>query len=110
MATVRDDRKDKSKPWGFIVCEDAFLGRWGREIGTVGKTGRSLYILAVDGPREAQVVVENAKRRKDMKRVRYVQPTKEGLPATRLRKGDHVAIVDKHEASRWYEPGAFGEG
>jgi hypothetical protein len=102
MATIEDRRKEKSGVM-FVTFTDDFLGRWGRECGKVGRGGRSLYILACSSSEEAYRVLANGKHRSEMKRGRITRT----LP--RFKPGDHVAIVDREEASRWYEPGGFCE-
>ncbi len=96
MSTIKDDRGNKSTPWGFVVCTDTFLSGWGG-----ASEGRSLYALAVDNDDEAWMVLNNARDRSDMKRVRFVKT----LP--KLRAGDHLSIVDRTCAARWYEVGGF---
>lgn len=97
-----DRRSSKSRPWAYVVCTDVVLSGWGYA------PGRSLYALAVDGPREAETVIENAMARSDMRRPRIVRSfASDGTPKVRMRHGDHMSIVDRSEASRWYEPGGF---
>lgn len=93
---IDDRRSDTSKPWAFVVFTDSFLSGWGYAQG-----GRSLYALAVRNPKEAEIVLANGRCRTEMKRGRITK----NLP--RLRSGDHLAVVDRHEANRWYVDGAF---
>ena len=96
MIKVKEDRRaDKSKPWGWVVFTDSFLSGWGEA------PRRSLYALAVQDHKEAELVLANGKRRSDMKRGRITG----SLP--RLHNGDHLAIVDRKDAGAWYRPGAF---
>jgi hypothetical protein len=94
-AIISDRRKDKTEPWAFVVFTDSFMSGWGH-----GCPRRSLYALAVVSPVEAEVVLANGKARPEMKRGRIGW-----LP--RLRPGDHLAVVDRHEANRWYQKGGF---
>lgn len=98
MKTIDDRRtkEEKEKTWAFVVCHDAVLSGWG-----LARGGRSLYALAVMNPAQAKIVLDNAKARSDMKRVRL------NMRLPRLRDGDHLAIVGPSEAPGWYEPGGF---
>ncbi len=96
-AIVNDRRKDKTTPWAFVVMTDAFMSGLGKA------NGRSLYALAVSNPDEAKRVMDNASRRREMKRVRLVQ----NLRNVKLKRGDHLSIADRNDAARWYESGAF---
>jgi hypothetical protein len=91
---IHDERHDKGEPWGFIACTDSFLSGWGKA------PNRSLYVLAVRSPREADVVLANAIARCDMKRPRIVSGRY--LSTVRLYPGDHVKVVDHRRAERWY--------
>jgi len=96
-AAIRDRRSDRtSRPWGWVVCTDAFLGRWGRECGAIG--GRSLFACAVADHHEAAAVEEYARSRGDMKRPRLVTDPRRGL-----RAGDDLVLNDRGSAPRWYE-------
>jgi len=100
MATIEDNRKDKSEPWAFVVCTDSFLSNW-------PGTGirRSLYAVAVASPDEAEIVMDNARHRTEMKRPRLV--TSLQRLKRNVHKSDHLTISDRHFAERMYEPGAF---
>lgn len=93
---IDDNRQDKSHPMGWVCMTDRFLSGWGLAGG-----GRSLYCIAVHSSDEADIVEDNALRRTDMMRVRFQR----NLPG--LRDGDHMSIVDRGCASRWYEPNGF---
>lgn len=100
---IVDARTDgAAAPWGFVVFTDSFLSGWGQAEG-----GRSLYALAVSSPEEADTVLASGKRRTDMKRGRIVRTFKGLCKGTRER--DHLMIVDRGEASRWYEPNGFAD-
>jgi hypothetical protein len=86
---------EKADTWGFVVSTDSFMSGWGHA------PGRSLYAVAVADHHEAEVVLRNAKGRSEMKRSRI----QGNLP--RLWPGDHLKIVGRSEASRWFEPGAW---
>lgn len=94
--TIVDRRKDKSTPRFWVVFTDSLMSGWGK-----AKGGRSLYALACDSYKEAEVVLDNGQHRSEMKRGRIQQ----SLPW--LRDGDHLSCADKACASRWYEPGSF---
>lgn len=96
MATIEDRRSDKTSGVMFVVFTDSFLSEWGK-----AENGRSLYILACSNSNEAYTVLANGKRRSDMKRGRICRT----LP--RFKSTDHVAIVDREVASRWYEENGF---
>ena len=95
--TINDKRTDKSTPWAYVVFTDSFMSGWGQ-----AKGGRSLYALAVSNPDEETTVTNNGKRRGEMKRPRTVKPNKDGLPSSRLYRDDHMSVVDKSCAARWY--------
>jgi hypothetical protein len=95
-----DRRKDKRAPWGFVVFTDSFLSGWGHADG-----GRSLYALAVANDDEATTVLRAGARRTDMKRGRLVRT----LRNVKMGPRDHMAIVDRHEAARWYQANGFAE-
>lgn len=92
----RRTEKEKAETWAFVVCNDSFLSVRGYAHG-----GNLLYALAVAGPDQAAIVLDNGRARSDMRRVRLIAH----LP--RLREGDHLAILGPSAAPRWYEPGGF---
>lgn len=96
---VEDRREDTAEPWGFVVCRDTFLSGWGRA------PGRSFYVLAVQDARECGIVTQNAARRSDMEDIRLVRDWR--AISAMIGDGDHVAIVDRRDAARWYEPEGF---
>jgi hypothetical protein len=97
LATVRDKRQNRTTPWGYVVFHDTFLSGWG------DAPGRSFYALAVDNQEEAERVEENGLKRSDMRDPGLVQDFLDnGAPDLRLEPGDHLCVVDKHEAPRWY--------
>ncbi len=67
------------------------------------KGGRSLYALAVKSNVESDRVIENGLRRGDMKKPKIVT-TLSSLP---MRAHDHLTIVDRRTAGRWYEKEGF---
>lgn len=95
---VVDRRGTLRDPWGFVVFVDAHLSGWG-----TAKGGRSLYALAVQSHVESDRVIENGLRRGDMRRPKIVT-TLSSLP---MRSHDHLTIVDRATARRWYEKGGF---
>jgi hypothetical protein len=104
MATINDRRTDTTTiPLGYVVCTDGFLSGWGG-----AKGGRSLYALAFHNWREADILLDNADARSEMKRPRTVTTLlKSGLPKLRMGANDHLSIADKGDAARWYQPGGF---
>lgn len=101
MIESRVKGRSTRKSTRFVVCTDTFMSGWGKAL------GRSLYALRV-GPASAQIVLANAKRRREMKRCRIVKAKANGRPDVKLRAGDHLAIVGRDTAQRWYTPGGFG--
>ena len=104
MPTVNDRRHDtETIPLGYMVCTDSFLSGWGGASG-----GRSLYALAFNTWKEADILLDNAEARSEMKRPRTVTTLyKSGLPKIRMYPGDHLSVADRGDASRWYERGGF---
>lgn len=93
---IKDNRRtDPRTPVGYVCMTDKFLSGWGRA------SGRSLYAVAIYEDDDPQVVLDNAKHRSEMVRVRYQ------LNLPHLQDGDHLAVVDRGVASRWYEPGMW---
>jgi hypothetical protein len=88
---VEDKRKDTSKPWGFVIMIDHALSGWGK-----AAEGRSYYVIAVDSQKEADVVMDYAKSRSEMKNVRL----RHYLP--KISDSDHMSIVDKDIATAWF--------
>lgn len=95
----RDERtpEETAATIGFIVGTDSFLSGCGLA------PARSFYALPVRSSEEAHVVMENMRRRSDMKRVRWVGKTYR----PKLRDGDHFVIASIAEASRHYELEGF---
>lgn len=92
-----DQRADPSaKPYGYVVFLDTFLSNWGE-----AKGGKSYYALAVDSEAEAYTVLANGRARTEMKRGRFSR----SLP--RIGPHDHLSVVDKTVAPRWYQAGEF---
>ena len=105
QAKIVDNRTNKDRPaLGYVVCTDSMLSGWGQA------PGRSLYALAIETAEDLKAVTNNADARSDMKRPRHVMTmTADGLPRVQLRAGDHLKIVDRGQAARWYKDGAFIE-
>ena len=97
--SISDRRVNKTTPWGFVVFTDTFMSGWGHA------QGRSLFALAVFDHKEAETVLESGRQRSDMTRGCIVSTLK-GLRRS-VKPSDHLAIVDRATASRWYEEG-FG--
>lgn len=99
MAINNDSRTDDERRFQvFVVFTDSFMSGWGQA------PRRSLYALACPDHRTAEIVLDNGKRRSEMKRGRITG----ALPRTR--PGDHLSVVGPSEAARWYKPGAFAVG
>lgn len=86
----------KGRPRGYIIAQDRSLSGWG------SAKKRSIYAVAVNTPTEAEIVGENMELRGEMSRIRY---SKE-LPA--LKRGEHLHVVDRSDASRFFEVAGFG--
>ncbi len=89
--------EEKANTWGFVVATDSSLSGWGQA------PGRSFFAVAVSTIEESRIVEENMQWRSEMKRVRVVGA--DWRP--KAGAGDHLSIVGKHEASRFFEPGRF---
>lgn len=89
---VDDVRRNKSQPFGFVIMIDKFMSGWGKA------PERSYYAIAVDNQEEADIVMENAENRSEMKSIRL----RKKLP--KIAEGDHLKVTDKYEASNWFEP------
>ena len=97
MAKIEDDRKVKGG-FGYVIFTDKFMSGWGHASG-----GRSLYALEVNDLNDIDILLANGKARSDMKRGRYVR----SLRNVKLGAKDHLRIVNREQASRWYEPHGF---
>ena len=93
-----DNRATVKDPLGYVIMRDTFMSGWGLCPGT------SYYAIAVESWEEADTVRDNAKCRSEMVNVKFV----ESLPKT-VKEDDHLKVVDRHNASRFFEPGAFAE-
>lgn len=80
----------------YVLSNDTFMSGWGH---AEGKT--NTVILPCESADEAKIVADNARARSDQKRVRIV------TRKPRLQAGHLYSLMDRHEASRWYEPGYF---
>lgn len=98
-AVINDRRtdEDKAATIGFIVATDKFMSGWG------GAPRRSLFAVPVRNREEIDIVEENMRRRREMKRVRFVSA--DWRP--RLQQGDHLSIATFDGASRFYVKGGF---
>lgn len=81
---------------GFVVCHDTFMSGWGPV-----ENGKSFYALAVRSDEEAEIVMENANNRSEMRDVGLYAK----LPT--IGDNDHMRVVDWKKAPRWYEEGGF---
>jgi hypothetical protein len=98
-AIVKDDTV-RSPRHGYVVATDKFMSGWGHA------RRKSYYVIAVDSQAEADVVLANMAHRSEMKRVHQARM----LPD--VRPGDHMHIVDKRKAARFFNPpheGGFGQ-
>lgn len=99
-AVVNDETKGSPRH-GYVVAIDKFMSGWGGARG-----GKSYYVIAVDTPEEARIVMDNMSHRSDMKHVRH-----QGM-LPEVKRGDHMHIVDKRKADRFFKPsheGGFGQ-
>ncbi len=83
------------EPIGYVVMEDRFLSGWGE-----AKNGKSVYAVAVYSAEDASIVEDNARRRSEMKRVRF------NLNLPRVRAPNHLSVNSDAE-SPWHKRGAF---
>ena len=93
---TKDERTSKAPPWGWVLMEDNFLSGWGEA------PGRAYYALAVSSSAEAATVLENARKRTEMRRQRVVRE----LPD--LGEKDQITLADRSLAARWYMEEGFG--
>lgn len=100
MATVKDEREDKSAAFGYVVFTDKFMSGWGGAAG-----GRSLYALACQEAGDADRLLAAGSRRSEMKRGRWVRTLRN--VKGHMGPHDHISIVNREMAGPWYEPGAF---
>lgn len=102
---IIDDAREnlKSINWPetarFVVAVDTALSGWGMA------PGRSFYALAIEVDGDEAVLLANMAARSDMDKPRVVTGYRNLI--ARGTAGDHIKIVDRGEASRWYEPGGF---
>jgi hypothetical protein len=89
----------------YVTMIDVFLSNWGEAKGKI-----NMLIFPCETLEEAEVVVENARNRSDMKNIKTTQHPKQ------LRKnqgkdyvvsGYYVQIKDKNEHPNWYKKGYF---
>jgi hypothetical protein len=98
-AIVEDDTT-RSPRHGYIAATDKFMSGWGHA------RRKSYYVVAVDSQEEADIVLANMGHRSEMKRARWTPMLPE------VRPGDHMRIVDKRKAERFFNPpheGGFGQ-
>jgi len=92
---IEDVRKKKTQPWNYVIMIDSFMSGWGKA------PGRSYIAIAVDNQEEADIVMQNARKRSEMKSIRL----RKKLP--KVSEGDHLKVTDKHDFGNWFQPGAF---
>ena len=97
-ARIDDKRRGRKQAWGYVCFVDPYLSGWGTAEG-----GRSLYALAVDSHDGADRVIANGMRRGDMRNPKLVTE----LDLLRLEARDHLTVVDRRIAPRWYRKGGF---
>jgi len=82
----------------YVVMDDPFFSGWGP---SEGKT--STYIYPCANYAEAEVVAENAKARKDQKRVRI------NVGKPKLSRGHLYQLKTRADGPSWYVPGYFAK-
>lgn len=98
MSTIEDKRELKAQPLGYVVCTDSVLSGHGE-----AESGRSLYALAYHTSNEEEALLISSRLRSDMKRPRTVEKLKaDGTPKINLSNSDHLTVVDRGKAERWY--------
>jgi len=80
----------------YVLSNDTFMSGWGFAKGRI-----NTIILPCENLREARIVEWNAHQRTDQQRVRIVRHK------PRIRDGVLYSLMNREEASRWYEPGGF---
>ncbi|MFO7902321.1 MAG: hypothetical protein R6U98_06665 [Pirellulaceae bacterium] len=93
--TITERREIPDAPY-YVMSNDSFMSGWGPAKGRI-----NTIILPCESLREARIVEWNAGQRTDQQRVRIARNK------PRLRDGVLYSLMDKEEASRWYEPGGF---
>jgi hypothetical protein len=96
MSTTIEERREIPTAPFYVLANDSFMSGWGPARGMT-----NTVILPCDTYAEAETVEHNAKARSDMKRVRIVGEK------PRLRDGVLYSLMDRDDASRWYEPHGF---
>jgi hypothetical protein len=89
---VKDDTKGRYAKAGYVVAQDKAMSGWGHA------PKRSFYVVQVDTMEEAETVMANMGFRSEMKKVHHTKM----LP--NVRSGDHMHIVDKEKAWRFFKP------
>jgi len=85
--------------WGYVLCDDSFLGGWGE---AEGKT--NICIFPVKDAQEGLTVYTNALHRPEMRNVRLVNNKPKSPTPTQL-----YSLFSQDTAQRWYTPGGFEE-
>lgn len=84
----------------YVTMQDPFFSGWG-QADEMGADTIAVYIAPCESEAEANTVYANAMAREDQEHVRIV--TEKPLPG----EGQHVMLMSKEEAPKWYEPGGF---
>ena len=90
------ERSEIPDAYGYVLANDSFLSGWGLAEGKI-----NTVILPVNSEAEAEIVMTNARRRRDMLRVRYV------MNKPRFRRGVLYSLMDREHARFWYTPEGF---
>lgn len=86
-------------PW-YVTMVDPFFSGWG-QADEVGADTVCIYVAPCESEAEAKIVYENAINREDQEHVRIV--SEKPVPG----EGQHVRLMAKTEAPKWYEEGGF---
>ena len=102
MSKTIDSAADVPRVDYFVVARYSFMSGWGLARGKI-----NIVILPVATMQEANVVLDNAKARTDMKQARVSSRASVLAMIRRMGSMALVSLMDRYEASTWYEPGAF---
>ena len=96
MSELIDSARDIPAAPYYVLAKDTFMSGWG------GSQGRpNIVILPCESYEEAEIVLDNAQARSEMKYCR-INSTK-----PRLQRWNTYSLFNREEAERWYTRGGF---